>query len=98
MLRRVRQQRDVAGALEGHGQRALVLGAGARLAARLDLGALREVAAEAVDLLVVDAVRLVGAEGADLAAAAVAEVVIAALVGQSFGSCRVVSWVRVVLS
>ena len=40
VLRRVRQQRDVAGALERDGQLALVLGARAGLAARLDLGAL----------------------------------------------------------
>ena len=54
-------------------------GAGAGLAARLDLGALGEVAAEAVDLLVVDRDRLVGAEGADLPAPAIAVVVVALL-------------------
>ena len=54
VLWRVGQQGHVAGALERDGQLALVLGARAGLAARLDLGALRQVAAEAVDLLVVD--------------------------------------------
>ncbi len=79
VLGRVRQQRDVAGALERDGQLALVPGAGAGLAARLDLGALGQVAAQAVDLLVVDLDGLVGAEGADLAAASVAVVVVALL-------------------
>ena len=71
VLRSVRQQGHVARALERDGQRALVLGAGAGLAARLDLGPLADVAAEAIDLLVVDGLGLVGAEGTDLAAAAV---------------------------
>ena len=79
VLRRVRQERDVAGPLEGDGQLALVAGAGAGLAARLDLGPLGQVAAEAVDLLVVDLDGLVGAERADLAAAAIAVVVVALL-------------------
>ena len=63
--------------LEGHGQLALVPGAGAGLPSRLDLGALGQVPAEAVDLLVVDHDRLVGAERADLAAAAIAIEVVA---------------------
>src|SRR3954469_14934224 len=79
VLRRVREQRDVACALEGHRQLALVAGACPRLSARLDLGALREVAAEAVDLLVVDLDGLVGAERAHLAAAAVAVEVVSLL-------------------
>src|SRR3954447_7693780 len=79
VLRRVREQSDDARPLQGHGQLALVLGAGAGLAARLDLRPLREVAAEAVDLLVVDRDRLVGAERADLAAAPVAVVVVSLL-------------------
>jgi hypothetical protein len=53
VLRRVRKERDVPGALEGDCQLALVPGARTGLAARLDLGALGQVAAEAVDLLVV---------------------------------------------
>ena len=73
------QQRHVAGPLEGDRQLALVRGAGAGLAARLDLGALGEVAAEAVDLLVVDRDGLVGAERADLPAPAIAVVVVALL-------------------
>src|SRR3970040_641518 len=84
VLRRVRQQSDDAGALERHRQLALVLGAGARLAARLDLRALGQVAAEAVDLLVIDLVRLVGAERAHLPAAPVA-VVLVALLGSGNG-------------
>ena len=75
----VRQQGDVAGPLEGHRQLALVAGAGPRLATRLDLRSLREVAAEAVDLLVVDQDGLVGAEGTDLAASSIAVVVVALL-------------------
>src|SRR4051794_17510286 len=82
VLRRVRQQGDDPGALQGDGQLPLVGGAGAGLPTRLDLRALREVAAEAVDLLVVDRDGLVGAEGADLPAAPVAVVVVALL-----GSC-----------
>ena len=62
----------VAGALEGNGQLALVAGAGAGLPSGLDLGPLGEVAAEAVDLLVVDLDGLVGAERTDLAAAPIA--------------------------
>ena len=81
------QQGDVAGALEGDRQLALVPGAGAGLAARLDLGALGQVAAEAVDLLVVDLDGLVGAERADLAAAAVA-VEVVALLGADGGGMR----------
>src|SRR5436309_15435667 len=79
VLRRVRQERDVSGALERDGEFPLMTGARAGLAARLDLGSLREVAAEAVDLLVVDQDGLVGAERADLAAAAVPKVVVALL-------------------
>src|SRR4051794_37234016 len=62
VLRRVRQKRNVSGTLQRHGQLALMLGAGAGLAARLDLGSLRQVSAEPVDFLVVDLGRLVGAE------------------------------------
>src|SRR5687768_2203281 len=75
VLWRVREQRHVAGPLERGGQHPLVTGARAGLAARLDLGALAEVAAEAVDLLVVDALGLVDAEVADLAATPIAVVV-----------------------
>src|SRR5688500_2009858 len=71
----VRQQRDVTCALERGGQHPLVTSARAGLAARLDLGALAEIAAEAVHLLVVDALGLVDAEVADLAATSIAVVV-----------------------
>ena len=76
----------MAGALERDRQLALVAGAGAGLAPRLDLGPLGQVAAEAVDLLVVDLDGLVGTERADLAAASVAVVVVALL-----GACEVAS-------
>src|SRR5688500_9845334 len=83
----VRQQGYVAGALEGDGQLALVPRAGAGLAARLDLGPLGQVAAEAIDLLVIDERGLVGAERADLAPASVAiEVVALAGSGGRHGS------------
>src|SRR5262245_4484936 len=88
VLRRVREQGDVTGALECNRQLALVAGAGPRLATRLDLGSLREVAAEAVDLLVVDLHRLVGAEGADLATASIA-VEVVALLGSGGGGWHV---------
>src|ERR671923_645899 len=75
VLRGVRQERDVACALECRRQHSLVTRAGSGLSTRLDLRALREVAPEAVDLLVVDALRLVDAEVADLPAPSVAVVV-----------------------
>ena len=62
----VRQQRDVACPLQRDGQRPLVARAGAGLASRLDLAALREVAAQPRDVLVVDVADLVDAEGTDL--------------------------------
>jgi hypothetical protein len=58
----------VAGALQGDAQGALVAGAGAGLAARLYLGALGEVASQARDVLVVNRVYFVHAEGAHLTA------------------------------
>src|SRR6476660_7643522 len=77
MLRCVREQGDVSGALQRDCQLALVPGTGPGLSSRLDLGALRQVAAEAVDLLVIDLDGLVGAEGADLSATSVAVEVVA---------------------
>ncbi len=53
-------------ALDGDRQRALVAGAGAKLAARLDLATLGEVAAHARDVLVIDLADVVGAERANL--------------------------------
>src|ERR1700730_4412999 len=67
----VRQQGDVAGAVQRRGQAALVAGAGAGHAARQDLAAVAEVAAQARHLLVVDDLRVLKAEAADLASAAV---------------------------
>ena len=56
--------------LDSGGQRALVPGAGAELAARLDLASLGDVAAQARRVLVVDLPDLVDTESTDLAAAA----------------------------
>ena len=56
--------------LDRHGQRALVPGAGAELAARLDLASLGDVAAQARRVLVVDLTDLVDTEAADLASPA----------------------------
>jgi hypothetical protein len=56
--------------LDCNGQRALVPGAGAELAARLDLASLGDVAAQARRVLVVDLPDLVDTEPADLASPA----------------------------
>ena len=53
--------------LDSNRQRTLVSGAGAELAPRLDLASLRDVAAQARGILVVDLPDLVDAESADLA-------------------------------
>ena len=58
----------MAATLDRRGQGTLVVRAGTRLAARLDLAALGDVAAQAADILVVDHTQLVDAELADLAA------------------------------
>ena len=60
----------MARALDGDGQRPLMAGAGAKLAARFDLAALGKVAAKTGDILVIDLIDVVGAEAADLAARA----------------------------
>src|SRR3954447_2588055 len=90
VLGRVREQGHVAGSLQGDRQLALVRGAGPGLAPRLDLRALRQVAAEAVDLLVVDLGGLVGAERADLAAPAIPVVVVALLRAGRHALCLLV--------
>src|SRR5205085_8901743 len=82
MLGRVGKEGDDPRALQRNGELSLVLRARPGLATRLDLRPLRKVAAEAVDLLVVDRVGLVGAERADLAAPSVA-VVVVTLLGSS---------------
>ena len=69
VLSRERQQSHVAGPLQGDGQHALVAGAGAGLAARLDLAAVGNVAAQLARVLVVDLVNLVDAERTDAPAA-----------------------------
>ena len=65
VLRRERQQRNVARALQGDGEHALVACTGTGLAARLDLASVGDVAAQAGRLFVVDVLDLVDAEGAD---------------------------------
>src|SRR4051794_24767339 len=65
VLGAVRQQCHEAGALQGCGERALVMRAGAGLAARLDLGSIRQVAAQPVDVLVIDNMNLVHPELAE---------------------------------
>src|SRR5687768_15701699 len=65
-----RQERHVPRSFDRGGQRALVPGAGAELAARLDLASLGDVAAQARCVLVVDLTDLVDAESADLASPA----------------------------
>src|SRR5262245_17076151 len=69
LVRHVRDQRDLARALDRRLQLALVHRAGARDAPRQDLAALRDERADQLDVLVVDVVDLVRAELADLAAA-----------------------------
>jgi hypothetical protein len=70
MGQRVREQGHVAGALDGDGDDSLVLLARACLAARLDLAAVADEHAQPGDVLIVDASHVIGAEAADLAAAA----------------------------
>src|SRR4029079_2422362 len=85
VLGRVREQGDVARALERDGQLALVSRAGPRLASRLNLGAFGQIAPEAVDLLVVDLLGLVRAERADLSATAISIEVVALLCSNGRG-------------
>src|SRR5215212_6252429 len=66
----VREQRELAGALDGRGDLVLVPAARARDAARADLAAVRDELAQRRDVLVVDELHLVTAVLARLAAAA----------------------------
>src|SRR5207245_7789958 len=68
VLRGVRQKCHETGALQRLGEHALVLRAGAALAARVDLAALADVSADAADVLVVDLLHLLDAERAHAAA------------------------------
>jgi len=61
----VRKQRQVAGSLNRHGYRALVFGAHAGLPARANLTIFRDVAAQHLNLLVVDDRASIGAKLAD---------------------------------
>jgi hypothetical protein len=70
MGQRVRQQRNVSRPLQSDGEHPLVASAGAGLAARLDLAAVADEHAQPGDVLIVDASHVIGAEAADLAAAA----------------------------
>src|SRR3954466_7870563 len=69
LLRHVRDERDLARALDRRLQLALVLGAGARDPPRQDLAALGHERPDQLHVLVVDVVDLVRAELADLAPA-----------------------------
>src|SRR4051812_5061526 len=69
LLRHVRDEGDLAGALDRRLQLALVLGAGAGNASRQDLAALGHERPDQLHVLVVDVVDLVRAELADLATA-----------------------------
>src|SRR5215212_8595071 len=71
-----RQERHMAAALDRRGQRALVVRAGTRLAARLDLTALGDIPAQTTRVLVIDDHDLVRAEGTDLSARHVAAAVL----------------------
>jgi hypothetical protein len=66
------QKGHVAGPLDCDGQRSLVLGAGAHLAARLDLAAFTDVSAQAGKVLVVNVLNVVDSELGDLATRRVA--------------------------
>src|SRR3954471_12760658 len=65
VLGRERQQGHVTGALQGDGEHALVPGARAGLATRLDLAAVGNVATQLARVLVIDLVDLVDAERTD---------------------------------
>src|SRR6478672_7630262 len=69
LLRHIRDERDLPGALDRRLQLALMLGAGAGDAPRQDLAALGHERTDQLDVLVVDVVDLVRAELADLAPA-----------------------------
>jgi hypothetical protein len=87
VLRGVGQEREVPGPLEGHGQHALVTGAGAGLAAGVDLAAVRHITAELGGFFVVNMLDLVDAKGTDATPAKAA----AATPAGSFRPC---AWLR----
>ena len=62
---RVGEESQVPRSLYGYGQPTLVLCAGSGLAARFDLALVRQKPRQEVGVLVVDAILLIGAEGAD---------------------------------
>src|SRR5450759_1834852 len=68
LFRCIGKQRKHAGALQRRRQAALMLGAVPRLAARLDLGSLGDVAPQPPEILVVDLRDMVYAKSANLAA------------------------------
>lgn len=65
VLRRVRQQRDLARTLERGCEHSLMSSAGAGLATRLDLAAVGDISAEAAGVFVIDELYFVDAESAD---------------------------------
>jgi len=66
LVAHVGQQRQMACALDGLGQGALVNGTGAGHAAGQDLGALGDISPQLRDILIIDRIRSVHAELADL--------------------------------
>ncbi|CAN5825755.1 hypothetical protein BH20CHL2_BH20CHL2_04580 [soil metagenome] len=63
-----RKEADVAGTLDRYRQRPLVLGACAKLAARLDLPSLTDMAPQPTQILVIDVLHVIDAKLAHLAA------------------------------
>jgi len=79
-VRTERQQRQIAGALNRHGQQALVLCTAARNAARQNLTAFRNVLAELVCVLIINLFSLIYAEAAYLSASSSASFTFHALI------------------
>jgi len=63
----VRQQRHMAGVFQCDAQAALMLGAGARLAARLDLPTLRKIPFEPPNILIVNLTNVINTKSTDFA-------------------------------
>jgi hypothetical protein len=58
----IRQERHEPGILERNRQTTLVLGACARLSARLDLASIRKVTAKALNVLIIDLTNMIDTE------------------------------------
>lgn len=94
-----RKERNVAGALDGNRYAALVASTGAQLAARFDLAALTNVAAQAGEILVINVTDVIGAVLAHLAATreaatttAAATAARAARAGATLGTTAKAAW------